>query len=261
MKKTLKQLLCLLLVITMTVTCLPVSALAEEAETTEAETTATETTETETTENETESVPFQGDVISFGSYPQSEVTDETLIATLTENAGSTDNWTSYNYYIGGVQSDYMKYTDIELDGEKYRGVYFTSYRPYYATGSTQTFQDDHGYNVYTIYWFKYEPILWQILSYDAATDTAVVLSKSVIDSQEYYGGKSTRTINGETVYANNYEYSDIRIWLNEAFYNAAFNSDEKAAIEATVLDNSAYSDTYSGQKAESQILYVLLHRL
>ena len=241
MKKTLKQLLCLLLVITMTVTCLPVSALAEEAE----------TTETETTENETESVPSQGDVISFGSYPQSEVTDEALIATLTENAGSTDNWTSYNYYIGGVQSDYMKYTDIELDGEKYRGVYFTSYRPYYATGSTQTFQDDHGYNVYTIYWFKYEPILWQILSYDAATDTAVVLSKSVIDSQEYYGGKSTRTINGETVYANNYEYSDIRIWLNEAFYNAAFNSDEKAAIEATVLDNSAYSDTYSRYSCNS----------
>ncbi len=198
-------------------------------------------------------VPTTGDTFDgFGSYPQTEVTDETLKASLTEKAGSTDNWTSYNYYINGVQSDYMKYTDIELDGEKYRGVYFTSYRPYFAVGtSTLTYQDDNGYNTSTIYWFKFEPILWQILSYDASTDKAVMLSKSVIDSQEYYGGDSTRTVDGKTIYANNYEYSDIRMWLNSAFYNSAFNSDEKAAIEATVLDNSAYSITYSQYNSDN----------
>ena len=183
-------------------------------------------------------VPSTGDCYLFGTYPQTEVTDETLKGKLTENAGSTDNWISYNYYIDGVQSDYMKYTDIELDGEKYRGVYFTSCRPENTTGKS-TNQDANGYNVSVIYWFKYEPIIWQILSYDSATDNAIVLSKLVIDSQEYYNDTKERIIDGKTVYPNNYEYSNIRVWLNSTFYNVAFSKAEKSAIIETLLDNSA----------------------
>ncbi len=194
----------------------------------------------------------QGDIIGLGSYPQSEVTDETLKASLTSKAGSTDAWTSYNYYKNGVQSDFMKYTDIELGGEKYRGVYFTSYRPYYTGGDGEVnYQEDNGYNTSTIYWFKYEPILWQILSYDATTDTAVVLSKSTIDAQEYYDNYYERTIDGKTIYPNNYEYSNIRTWLNETFYNTAFTSTEKTAIVATTLDNSAFSTDYSEYDSNS----------
>ena len=233
MKKTLKKLLCLLLVVAMTITCLPIVVFAEEAE----------TTETESVENETELSHSQGDIISFGSYPQSEVTDETLKATLTGNAGSTDNWTSYNYYIDGAQSDYMKYTDIELDGEKYRGVYFTKYRPENTNDtSSDSCQDDNGYNTNTIYWFKYEPILWKILSYDETTGSSIVLSKSVLDSQEFYDNTNNRTIDGNTVYPSNYEYSNIRAWLNESFYNVAFNFSEKGAIVATTLDNRPFKN-------------------
>ena len=36
-----------------------------------------------------------GDIIEFGSYPQSEVTDTALKSALTSRAGSTDGWTSY----------------------------------------------------------------------------------------------------------------------------------------------------------------------
>ncbi len=194
----------------------------------------------------------QGDIIGLGSYPQTEVTDKTLKSSLTKKAGSTDTWTSYNYYINSTKSDFMKYKDIELDGEKYRGVYFTSYRPCYTFGNGEdNYQKDNGYNISTIYWFKYEPILWQILSYDAATDTAVVLSKSTIDSQEYYDNKDSRTINGKTVYANNYEHSNIRTWLNNSFYNTAFTSMEKKAIVATTLDNSAYSINCSAYDSNS----------
>ena len=202
---------------------------------------------------ETETRTFEtGDIIGFGSYPQSEITDEELKNALTAAAGSTDKWTSYNYYISGTQSDYMKYTDVEYDGEKYRGVYFTQYRPYYTTGSSSsTCQDDNGYSTSTIYWFKYEPMKWQVLSYDSTTGEAVVLSKSIIDSQQYYYTTSSRTIDGKTVYANNYEHSDIRTWLNDTFYNTAFSASEKNAIVATTLDNSAYSTDYSKYDSNS----------
>ena len=192
-------------------------------------------------------VPANGDrFLSFGMYPQNEVADTELKSELTEKAGSTDTWTSYNYYQNHEKSDFMKYKDIELDGEKYRGVYFTSYRPFY-TGIDVEYglQDNNGYETSTIYWFAYEPVQWQILSYDADTDTAKMLCKFIMDSQEYYNSYEERTIDGKTVYPINYEYSNIRTWLNDNFYNAAFTVSEKNAIVETVLDNCAVSSDYS----------------
>ena len=187
---------------------------------------------------------YIGDTVEFGSYPQTEVKDKRLKTKLNNKAGSTDNWTNYNYYQNGEKSDFMKYTDIELDGEKYRGVYFTSYRPCYPSGDGEyNYQDDNGYNTSTIYWFKYEPIIWKMLSYNLTTGTAVLLSESMIDSQEYYNNKNNRTINNKTVYPNNYEYSNIRTWLNNSFQNTAFTASEQKAIVPTALDNSAYSDS------------------
>ncbi len=95
--------LCIVLSLLMLLTVTPMTVFAEE-------------TETKTYKT--------GDIIEFGSYPQSEVTDAALKSALTSRAGSTDGWTSYNYYIGGAQGDYMKYTDVEYGGAKYRGVYF-----------------------------------------------------------------------------------------------------------------------------------------
>ena len=210
---------------------------------------------------ETESKTYKtGDIIEFGSYPQSEVTDEALKAKLTELAGSTDGWTSYGYYSRNEetavpeQGDFMKYVDVECDGAKYRGVYFTAYRPYCTTDAAtedNSNQKYSGYEVNTQYWFKYEPMYWQVLSYDKEMGNAVVLSKDIIDSQQYYTNFGDRTIDGKTVYSNNYKHSDIRAWLNGAFYNGAFTDAEKNAIIATTLDNSAYSEEYSQYDSNS----------
>ena len=43
------------------------------------------------------------------------------------------------------------------------------------------------------------------------------------------------------IYANNWEYSFIRRWLNETFYNEVFNDLQKEIIQTTHLDNSARS--------------------
>ncbi|MDY4254585.1 MAG: leucine-rich repeat protein [Oscillospiraceae bacterium] len=197
-----------------------------------------------------------GDIIEFGSYPQSEVTDAALKSALTSKAGSTDGWTSYDYYISGEQSDFMKYADVEYGGEKYRGVYFTQYRPFGTIDPSSTdnsYQDDNGYNTFTVYWFKYEPMKWQVLLFDKTTGNAMVLSKDIIDSQQYYNNRNNRTIGGKTVYSNNYEHSDIRAWLNGTFYDGAFTDAEKNAIIATTLDNSTRNVLYYSNSTTDKV--------
>ncbi len=199
-----------------------------------------------------------GEVVKFGSYPTSEVTDETLKTALAEAAGSTDYWTSYKYYVNYVQSDIMKFTDVEYAGAKYRGVYFTQYRPYYANNyqaeARYSWQDENGYNTNTAYWFRFEPIEWQVLSFDGANDAVAVMSKYILDAQQYYHNPySNRTIGEETVSPNNYEYSDIRAWLNDAFYNTAFGETEKSAVIAATLDNSGSGSSYGSNPTTDNV--------
>lgn len=182
----------------------------------------------------------KGKTIYFGMYPQSEVTDDALKAKLTSLAGTLptssdkERWTSYGYYINGSVENFMWYIDIDNAGERYRGVYFTSFRPYFTTGSSSTdnsFQDDNGYYTSTVYWFKYEPIGWKIL--DESNGKAFLLADIAIDSQEYSPS------------SNNYADSTIRTWLNETFYNTAFNNLQKELIQTTTVDNSVSSTGYS----------------
>ncbi|MBQ4073544.1 MAG: hypothetical protein IJD50_07515 [Clostridia bacterium] len=185
----------------------------------------------------------EGSYIYFGIYPQSKVTDSALKSTLTGSAGAlptssnSGSWTSYGYYIDGSVSNFMWYIDKEYDGEKYRGVYFTSYRPCFmpSSSSFNSGQDDNGYSTGNVYWFKYEPIKWRMLSENDGK--ALMLAELILDSQEFYPSSSSHTENGKTIYANNWEYSTIRKWLNETFYNVAFNDLQKALIVGTELDN------------------------
>ncbi|MBR1677256.1 MAG: InlB B-repeat-containing protein [Clostridia bacterium] len=199
--------------------------------------------------------------INFGSYPQSEVTDSTLKTMLDNLAGalpqngSNKKWTSYKYYIEDNNStDYMWYQDILYNGEKYRGVYFTSYRPDYTFGdSSDTKQEYLGYYINNIYWFKFEPIKWRIIEKTTSEGKtyATILCEKMIDCQHYshlfYYDEFI--VDGRIVYENNYEYSDIRAWLNNEFYITAFNSYQQELIQTIKVDNGArstYFDTFEG---------------
>ena len=196
-----------------------------------------------------------GDIVQFGSYPQSEVKDETLIAELNALAPEWEDWTSYGYYsgTGGVgtmkQGDWMRYTDVTHNGDKYRGVKFTRYRPFY-TGSpyaNDTYQDDNGYILNTAYWFKFELIDWRVLN----PATGLVVCETIIDSQAYsntvYDKFDTNSqtydyFNDSTYtnFASDYETSSIRKWLNNNFYTTAFSESEKKEIYSTTLNNDGY---------------------
>ena len=75
-----------------------------------------------------------------------------------------------------------------------------------------------------MYWFKYKPIEWEVV---ITNNTRMgLVSKLVLDSQPI--NYTVDDING--VKANNYEFSVVRKWLNNDFYNTAFNDSEKKLI-------------------------------
>lgn len=195
-----------------------------------------------------------GDYIYYGTYPQTDVTDS-LGSVLNSQSGT---WKSYGYYSGSgswndgkmVASDYMRYKDVEYNGNKYRAVTFDSYRPYctgYTSSTSNTYQDDNGYTPNNVYWFKYEPIKWRVLD----PSTGLVMCATAIDSQAYnnyfiynssvsdsryayFGNES------QTYYSSDYANSSIRQWLNNDFYNTAFSSEQKSNILTSALNNDGY---------------------
>ena len=208
----------------------------------------------------------KGDIIEFGSYPQSKVTNPRIISAL-DGFLTDDVWVSYDYYIGTdteydgkmTASDYMKYADLELNGEKYRAVRFSQYRPKLTSSTsseTNSMQDNNGYYLNTTYFFKYEPLTWTVLD----PEEGFVMSNIAIDAQafenfSYYDPDSFDSASGPMVYngkdckylANDWSKCSLREWLNRDFFNTAFTAEEKAQIGKTYLDNTnPFSPKYDG---------------
>lgn len=205
-----------------------------------------------------------GDIVEFGSYPQSKVTDSSLVSALNK---ASKKWVSYGYYSGNgsydimVQGDWMEYADFTYNGTKYRAVTFSQYRPYRTSAvfsSGNSYQDNNGYTTNNTYYFKYESLKWRVLDHS----TGLALCESIIDSQAYsdtaysyerdpYGYTAYWNDAAHTHYANDYATSSIRAWLNDDFYNTAFSSSQKASILTSELDNKAYSTSYSEYDSET----------
>ncbi len=199
-----------------------------------------------------------GAVISYGSYPQSKVTNKNLISQLSAQPAT---WHSYGYYAGDgyinngrmAPSDYMRYTDVTYNGNKYRGVTFELYRPA-ATGGIPavlgdySLQDDYGYYRSKVYWFRYDPIQWRVLD---PTKGLVVCEKS-LDAQAFNNfirGTYSTYYGSSGAYANNWAGSSLRQWLNNDFYNTAFTSAQKANVLDTNLRTLHYSTLRGDNKS------------
>lgn len=204
----------------------------------------------------------KGDIIEFGSYPQSKVTNPRIISVL-DGFLTDDVWVSYDYYIGtGTEydgkmtaSDYMKYADLKLNGEKYRAVRFSQYRPKVTSdvsSEATSAQDNNGYYLNTTYFFKYEPLTWTVLD----PEEGFVMSNIAIDAQAYENySYYVNSESGQMVYngkdckylANDWSKCSLREWLNKDFFNTAFTAEEKAQIGKTYLDNTnPFSPKYDG---------------
>lgn len=93
-------------------------------------------------------------------------------------------------------------------------------------GSTLSFGHYEQDNVFD---GKKEPIEWIVLSIDKQANTALILSKYLLDCKVY------NTSTQETSWKN----SSIRNWLNSDFYDSAFTQEEKQSILPVEIGNSS----------------------
>ncbi|MBQ6093012.1 MAG: InlB B-repeat-containing protein, partial [Clostridia bacterium] len=210
-------------------------------------------------------VPAQAySAIQFGNYPQTKVTATTALS----NAAANATWKSYGYYIGNgsydgsmTASDYMKYADFFSGGVKYRAVKFTKYRPFntsYSSSASNSYQDDNGYSLNTTYYFKYEPLTWRVLD----SSTGLIVCDSIIDAQAYQNvvrkSGSDYYVGTTSTYANNWVESTVMRWLENDFYNTAFNAAQKGKIKRSGIDNNAYSSSYYQYDANPTVQNIYL---
>ncbi len=187
----------------------------------------------------------------------------------TKNNTEWSNYSSYYFYPGGswlevhtvINPDYsshneytylnaphMWYIDIDYDGDgryDYRGVVIYSHRNDEINedkGSETTeysHQDDNHYSSshdYSIYWFKYELIEWDILENNDGT--VKMIANLAIDSQNF------------SLSSNNYASSYIRSFLNDDFYNTAFSTLEKSIMSTmTIGSNNDYVTLLTEEEA------------
>ena len=134
--------------------------------------------------------------IYFGSYPQSEVTDGAVIADI-EKAIATS----------GVAAEAGR--DVWVNGIKYRRISKAD------TNNDSYFDEvtNSGYR-----YFKWERIKWKVLKNDGKT--LFVAADKAMDCENF---------NNTSNYSH-WAGSNIRNWLSNSFYNAAFNSREQSAI-------------------------------
>lgn len=172
------------------------------------------------------SISEDGLTLTYGLYPQTRVSDESLFTELNKLTRVESNgWFKYNdeYY-----TQLIAYPEIHLftDGSKI----------------------EKGYQ----YWFKCEPITWNIL--ESKNKEYKLVSNVLLDGHYYYDNDviDKRTIDKKTIQPNNYEYSDIRLWLNNDFFSTAFNLND-SLVQTTLVDNSAMLDSLTSKNTNDKV--------
>lgn len=202
-----------------------------------------------------------GTLITFGTYPQTSVIDEAQLKTLNSKKLS---WKYYDYYAAGKREDYMQYADVSdvfRNGDKYRAVKFSHYRPYYTISNSYdtSYQSRNGYEPNKVYWFEFEPIVWRILD----PDTGLMLTENIIDSQPFHNEYYTN-INGRYYgdseyqhYVSNWKYSSLKKWLNNDFYNTAFSSENSYIKTSSLITPSRVFSEYDADPTTDDKVYLL----
>ena len=197
---------------------------------------------------------FPQSYIEFGLWPQS------LKAESVKITAEQKNINGFSAFKGSDNNFYIKVESAES---------YSSERNKYK------FQDGTEIENGKEYFFRLEPIKWRILSGNG-TEKALLFSEKIItggikfyklkDSERYYISGTgylykPREINGNKIQPNNYEFSEVRAFLNglngesygvsdfseKGFFDIAFSEEEKKSILTSKIDNSVNSTTdYTG---------------
>lgn len=151
------------------------------------------------------------ETISFGSYPQSLVTDGDIISELEHL--KTVNSKGY----------------IVFDDKEYARVRFN------YDGIVKFHGNNYPIMKNKNYYFLVEKIKWLVLYDD---EKKILISDKVIDYYPY-NLKVHKVCLGNTIIdENEYYFSDIRKYLNDYFYELAFTKDEQQQIISPINDNN-----------------------
>ena len=123
--------------------------------------------------------------------------------------------------------------DATVNGEKYRRLN--------RSGVTNT--GNFGDSAYR--YFKWEPIKWRVLQNDG--ETLFALADQGLDCQKYYTSFKSVT----------WSASSLRVWLNETFYNRAFNEGEREAIRRQEVVNANNPNGTDGGSNTQDNVYLL----
>ena len=180
------------------------------------------------------SVGTKGRYVLFGDWPQTIKADDVTIET-----DETEYINGWDCYYGSDDCYYVKVITKPYNDDYY----------YYFSNGEKILDDKEVY-------FKLEPIKWRIVT-DNYQGGKLLLAENIILSNCYNRIIDKRSINGETVYANNYKYSTIRAYLNgldgsdydagnfdgKGFINFAFSPESIDKINTIKIDNSYESTT------------------
>lgn len=157
----------------------------------------------------------KGDTVWFGYYPQTKATAEEF-ASMSATADENGFFTSGNDKFVKVTSADPKVHSETAD---------TAYIPF--DDNTQPVPSE-------TYYFKMEPIEWNVMVDDAEHDTVKLVSRYYLDTHawqtQHDGDKNTKAGVPENTPANSWRYSEMRAWLNDGFLNFAFSADEQKSI-------------------------------
>ncbi|MBB5197698.1 DUF6273 domain-containing protein [Anaerocolumna cellulosilytica] len=153
--------------------------------------------------NSDEEIKYNGEIVYFGSYPQSEVDEENL----------TDDIINADYNNNEAEVDGVKYLRLT-----YKDVYFEMNNSYQWDWDIEK-------NEVPYHYFKYEPISWRVLS-DSKGDL-MLLSDRILFCENYNNSNELVT----------WEKANIREELNSSFFEMAFNDIEQDNILITSVKN------------------------
>ena len=189
-----------------------------------------------------------GTSVTLGSYPKTAVTDDALTTRLNALAGTLPvsgapgTWTLGSVAENGAAALWQQ--DVTLEGNAYRAVYFTSYRPMATdlpSSADCSVQDDNGYAAGRVFWFRFEPVTWHILREEDGY--ALLLADVLLDALPYQGsGAQTGTD------ASSYASSTVRAYLLHTFLSTAFTEEELSVIARADLSGSLSEVSEDGDR-------------
>ncbi len=159
--------------------------------------------------------------IELGEYPQTVVEDTATVSAL--NALGDSAKTGRTFVVGAgddsAQTAHVEYT--------YNGAKYVKVASAVVIDSNSKFASGTAPTSGNAYWFKVEPIKWFLLEAFSTTKTA------------YTGSTTNLRVISEQILTANLKFdadtnpwntSNIRAWLNNAFYTSAFSAEDKGYI-------------------------------